>query len=60
MDSDLCVKEELLGTTMGKDMFEALCGYVNEMRMPWDKLVALTTDGSPRDVRSKEKMRENA
>ncbi|XP_062373410.1 general transcription factor II-I repeat domain-containing protein 2-like [Sardina pilchardus] len=53
VDSSLCVTEELLGlksmhgTTTGKDLFEEVCKCVNEMGLPWDKLVGLTTDGAP-------------
>ena len=53
VDSTLCVIEELLGfksmpgTTRGKDLFEEVSKCVNEMGLPWDKLVGLTTDGAP-------------
>ena len=53
VDSSLCVTEELLGlksmhgTTTGKEIFEEVSKCVTEMRLPWDKLVGLTTDGAP-------------
>ena len=53
VDSSLRVTEELLGlksmhgTTTGKDLFELVCKCVNEMGLPWDKLVGLTTDVAP-------------
>ncbi|XP_029312378.1 general transcription factor II-I repeat domain-containing protein 2-like [Cottoperca gobio] len=73
VDSSLCVTEELLGlrsmhgTTTGKDLFEEVSRCVNDMRLPWDKLVGLTTDGAPEMCgeksglvgRMREKMRED-
>lgn len=53
VDSSLCVTEEFLGlypmhgTTTGKDLYEQVSGCVNDMELPWDKLVGLTTDGAP-------------
>ena len=53
VDSSLCITEELLGlksmhgTTTGKEINEEVSKCVNEMRLPWDKLVGLTTDGAP-------------
>lgn len=49
----LCVTEELLGlksmhgNTTRKDIFEEVSKCINEMSLPWHKLVALTTDGAP-------------
>ena len=73
VDSTLCVTEELLGlksmhgTTTGKDLFEEVSKCINEMGLPWDKLVGLTTDGVPAMCgkknglvgRIREKMRED-
>ncbi|XP_039596636.1 general transcription factor II-I repeat domain-containing protein 2-like [Polypterus senegalus] len=53
VDSDLCVTEETLGlksmhgTTTEKEIFEEVSKCVTQMRLPWDKLVGLTTDGAP-------------
>ncbi|KAJ3582444.1 hypothetical protein NHX12_000606, partial [Muraenolepis orangiensis] len=53
VDSNLCVTEELLGfksmhgTTTGKEMFEEVSKCVIEIKLPWDKLVGLATDGAP-------------
>ncbi|KAM3870127.1 general transcription factor II-I repeat domain-containing protein 2-like [Diretmus argenteus] len=53
VDSNLCVTEELLGfksmhgKTTGKELFEEVCKCVTEIKLPWDKLVGLTTDGAP-------------
>lgn len=53
VDSSLCVTEEPLGfgsmhgITTGKDLFEEVSICLNEMGLPWDKLVGLTTDGAP-------------
>lgn len=35
------------GTTTRKDHFEEVCKCVNEMGLPWDKLVGLMKDGAP-------------
>lgn len=35
------------GTMTGKDIFEEESKCVNDMNLPWDKLVGLTTDGVP-------------
>ena len=72
VDSNLCVTEELLGfkamhgTTTGKDIFEEVSKCVAEMKLTWDKLAGLTTDGAPAMCgqksglvgRVREKMRE--
>ncbi|XP_069777943.1 general transcription factor II-I repeat domain-containing protein 2A-like [Narcine bancroftii] len=53
VDTKLSVTEELLGlksmhgTTTGKEIFEEVSKCLNEMMLPWDKLVGLTTDGAP-------------
>ncbi|XP_058022331.1 general transcription factor II-I repeat domain-containing protein 2-like [Ahaetulla prasina] len=53
VDSSLCVTEEFLdvksmhGPTTGKDIFEAVSKCVNDMKLPWDKLTGLTTNGTP-------------
>ena len=52
VDSSLCLTEEILdiklidGTTKGKDIFENVFQSVNDMKLAWDKLVGLTTDGA--------------
>ncbi|KAL3992366.1 KRAB domain-containing zinc finger protein [Sarotherodon galilaeus] len=51
--SSLTVTEEFLalrpmhGTTTGQDLYEEVSRCVNEMGLPWQKLVGLTTDGAP-------------
>ena len=53
VDSSLSITEELLalrpmhGTTTGQDLYEEVSRCVNEMGLPWEKLVGLTTDGAP-------------
>ncbi|KAJ8375466.1 hypothetical protein SKAU_G00060460 [Synaphobranchus kaupii] len=53
VDSSLCITEEFLGlrsmhgTTTGQDLYEEVSRCVNEMGLPWEKLVGLTTDGAP-------------
>ncbi|KAL7837466.1 hypothetical protein SRHO_G00271770 [Serrasalmus rhombeus] len=53
VDSSLSITEEFLalrpmhGTTTGQDLYEEVSRCVNEMGLPWEKLVGLTTDGAP-------------
>uniref|UniRef100_A0A0L8FTL2 Uncharacterized protein n=1 Tax=Octopus bimaculoides TaxID=37653 RepID=A0A0L8FTL2_OCTBM len=53
VDSNFFVIEEILyiksmhETTTGKDHFEKICQSVTNMKLPWDKLVELTTDRAP-------------
>lgn len=37
----------LKGTTMGRDIFEAVSEAVEKMGLKWDKLCGVTTDGAP-------------
>ena len=73
LDSSLCITEELLvlksmhGTTTGKEIFEEVSKCVTQMKLHWDKLVGLMTDGVPAKCdhktglvgRSREKMQQN-
>uniref|UniRef100_A0A0L8FFJ6 DUF4371 domain-containing protein n=1 Tax=Octopus bimaculoides TaxID=37653 RepID=A0A0L8FFJ6_OCTBM len=43
VDSNLFVMEDILHGTTGKDLFEKICHSVTDMKLPWDKLVGLTT-----------------
>ena len=53
VDLNLCIMEELLElksmhvTTTGKEIFEEVSKRVTEVKLPWDKLMGLTTDGAP-------------
>ena len=55
------------GTTTGKEIFEEVSKYVTKMRLPWDKLAGLMTDGASAMCYQKsglvgriwQKMREN-
>ena len=48
VDENFCITEELLdlrslkGTTMGKDMFEAVSNAIYKMKLKWDKLCGIT------------------
>jgi len=50
VDSSLSITEELLalrpmhGTTTGQDLYQEVSRCVNEMDLPWGKLVGLTTE----------------
>uniref|UniRef100_A0A3B4AJP6 Uncharacterized protein n=1 Tax=Periophthalmus magnuspinnatus TaxID=409849 RepID=A0A3B4AJP6_9GOBI len=52
VDSNLRATEEIMdiklmhGTTR-EDIFENVCQSVTDMKLPWDKLIGLTTDGAP-------------
>ncbi|XP_068118251.1 general transcription factor II-I repeat domain-containing protein 2-like [Hyperolius riggenbachi] len=39
--------ELLKGTTRGEDLFDHVSAGLEKMRLPWSKLVNVTTDGSP-------------
>lgn len=53
VDCSLTVTEEFLalrpmhGTSTGQDLYEEASRCVNEMGLPWEKPVGLTTDGAP-------------
>ena len=53
VDDTFCIMEELLdrrslkGTTMGKDIFEAVSDAIDKMELKWDKLCGVTMDGAP-------------
>lgn len=38
---------KLMHGTAGKDFFENVCQSITDMKLPWDELIALTTDGAP-------------
>ena len=37
----------LKGTTIGKDIFEAVFDAIDKMGLKWDILCGITTDGAP-------------
>lgn len=39
--------ESLKGQTRGEDLFERVSAAIENMKLPWSKLVNVTTDGSP-------------
>lgn len=39
--------DQCVAQPAGKHVFEAVFKCVNEMKMPWDKLVGLASDGVP-------------
>ena len=53
IDDNFCITEELLdlsnlkGTTMGKDMFEAVSDTIDKILLKWSKLCGVTTDKAP-------------
>lgn len=39
--------ESIKGTTRGVDLYDSLTGVIERLKLPWCKLVNVTTDGSP-------------
>ena len=39
--------ESLKGTTRGEDLYKQVSAVIERMKLPWSKLVNVTTDGSP-------------
>ncbi|XP_072303167.1 general transcription factor II-I repeat domain-containing protein 2 [Eucyclogobius newberryi] len=53
VDSDMNVTEELLdlqslkNQTRGTDLFVSVCSAVDDMKLPWNKVSGIITDGAP-------------
>ncbi|KAK7886513.1 hypothetical protein WMY93_026134 [Mugilogobius chulae] len=53
VDTDMNITEELLdlqsikGQTRGADLFESVCSAVDNMKLPWNKVSGIITDGAP-------------
>uniref|UniRef100_A0A8C6P2I3 SPIN-DOC-like zinc-finger domain-containing protein n=1 Tax=Nothobranchius furzeri TaxID=105023 RepID=A0A8C6P2I3_NOTFU len=53
VDNDMNVSEELLdlqslkGQTRGTDLFVSLCSAVDDMKLQWNKVTGIITDGAP-------------
>ncbi|XP_070398336.1 general transcription factor II-I repeat domain-containing protein 2 [Nothobranchius furzeri] len=53
VDNDMNVSEELLdlqslkGQTRGTDLFVSLCSTVDEMKLQWNKVTGIISDGAP-------------
>lgn len=39
--------ESIKGTTRGVDLYDSLTGVTERLKLPWCKLVNVTTDGLP-------------
>ena len=51
LDYNFCItklldRRSLKGTTIGKDIFEALSAAIDDLKLPWDKLCGVTKDGA--------------
>uniref|UniRef100_A0A087XRL1 HAT C-terminal dimerisation domain-containing protein n=1 Tax=Poecilia formosa TaxID=48698 RepID=A0A087XRL1_POEFO len=53
VDDEMNISEELLelqslkDQTRGTDLFVSVCSAVDNMKLPWNKVVGITTDGAP-------------
>ena len=53
IDNDMNITEELLdlqslkGQTRGEDLFASLCSAIDNMKLPWNKVSGIVTDGAP-------------
>lgn len=53
MDNDISVSEELLDLqslkdqTRGIDLFAAVCSTIDDMKLQWNKITRIITDGAP-------------